>query len=324
MDYLKRAHSVFEIEIRELERLKSRLGGPFRDAVELIRARIQKGGTIIVLGVGKSGHIGDKVAATLTSTGSPAIVLNSLNALHGDLGIVSDGDVLLALSYSGETDELLNILPALKCFDLPIIAMTGKLQSTLAVNADIVLDIHIEQEACPLNLAPTSSTTSMLVLGDALAMALLEAHGLTREDFARYHPGGSLGRALLTKVSDVMRGKDRLPVLAPDTSVRTALRAMTSCRAGAAAVASKEDGRLLGVFTHGDFVRHYQSDPMVGDRPVEAVMTHNPITISSERLAGEAVRVFSQSRIDDLIVVNDRNQPVGLIDTADLTRLKLL
>lgn len=324
MDYLKRAHSVFEIEIRELERLKGRLGEEFRKAVELIRERILKGGTIIVLGVGKSGHIGDKIAATLTSTGSPAIVLNSLNALHGDLGIVSDGDVLLALSYSGETGELLNILPALKCFDLPIIAFTGKLNSTLATHADLLLDIGIEQEACPLNLAPTSSTTSMLVLGDALAMALLEAHGLTREDFARYHPGGSLGRTLLTKVSEVMRGPERLPRVTPDQPVRVVLREMTTCRAGAAAVISPVNGKLLGVFTHGDFVRHYQNDPLVGDRAVEGLMTRNPVTIQADRLAAEAVRVFSQSRIDDLIVVNEIDQPVGLIDTADLTRLKLL
>src|SRR5439155_15654165 len=193
-------------------------------------------GKIVVMGVGKSGHIGEKIAATLTSTGSPAVVLNSLNALHGDLGVVADGDVILALSYSGETDELVNIVPALARFDVKIIAITGNAKSFLAQNSHVVLDVSVEQEACPLNLAPTSSTTAMLVLGDALAMVLLEARGFTKEDFARFHPGGALGRALLLKVRDIMRGSEQMALVPPATLVREALHAMAKCRAGSAIV----------------------------------------------------------------------------------------
>jgi arabinose-5-phosphate isomerase len=187
---------------------------------------VENRGKVVVVGVGKSGHIGEKIAATLTSTGSPAVVLNSLNALHGDLGVVADGDVVLALSSSGETDELVNILPALSRFDVRIIAMTGHAGSFLAKNCHIHLDVNVAQEACPLNLAPTSSTTVMLVLGDALAMVLLEARGFRKEDFARFHPGGMLGRALLVKVSQIMRGTDQMAIVPPDVTVREALRSM--------------------------------------------------------------------------------------------------
>src|SRR4051812_21780822 len=205
MDYLEKAQRVIALEIVELERLHARVDDSFARAIELLLACVERKGKIVVCGVGKSGHIGEKIAATLTSTGSPAVVLNSLNALHGDLGVIADGDVILALSYSGETDELVNILPALARFDVKIISMTGSAKSFLAQNSDAHLDVHVEREACPLNLAPTSSTTAMLVLGDALAMVLLEARGFNEEDFARYHPGGKLGRTLLLKVSQIMR-----------------------------------------------------------------------------------------------------------------------
>ena len=197
MDYLKLARRVFEIELSELEATAARLDRQFVEAVDLIKAAVERRNKVVVLGVGKSGHIGEKIAATLTSTGSTAVVLNSLNALHGDLGIVADGDLVLALSYSGETQELLAVLPAIVRFGLPIIAITGDKNSSLAKAAQIVLDVSVTQEACPLNLAPTSSTTAMLVLGDALAMVLLESRGFQKEDFARFHPRGSLGRALL-------------------------------------------------------------------------------------------------------------------------------
>src|SRR5438093_170563 len=236
MDYLQKAQRVFEIELAEIARLSQRLDGSFSRAVEAIRESVEKRGKIVVMGVGKSGHIGEKIAATLTSTGSPAVVLNSLNALHGDLGVVADGDVILALSYSGETDELVNIVPALARFDVKIIAITGNARSFLAVNSDVHLDVHVEREACPLNLAPTSSTTAMLVLGDALAMVLLEARGFKKEDFARFHPGGHLGRSLLWKVSDVMRKAEETATVPPEMQVRDVLREMTRHRAGAAVI----------------------------------------------------------------------------------------
>src|SRR5215218_3900401 len=205
MDYLEKARRVIALELAEVQRLVTRLDQSFIEAVDLIRRSVENRGKVVVVGVGKSGHIGDKIAATLTSTGSPAVVLNSLNALHGDLGVVADGDVVLALSYSGETDEMVNILPALSRFDVRIIAMTGNPQSFLAQNSHVQLDVSVELEACPLNLAPTSSTTVMLVLGDALAMVLLEARGFNKEDFARYHPGGRLGRTLLMHVHQITR-----------------------------------------------------------------------------------------------------------------------
>src|SRR5580700_704252 len=231
MDYLEKAKRVLDVEIFELKRLRERLGASFSQAVDLIKEAVDGRGKVVVLGVGKSGHIGNKIASTLTSTGSPAVVLDSLNALHGDLGMVADGDVILALSASGETEELLRILPAVARFQVKIIAVCGDSNSTLAKNAHVFLDVNIEQEACPLNLAPTSSTTVMLALGDALAMVLLEARGFKKEDFARYHPGGSLGRTLLLKVSDIMRGAARMPIVTPQTQVLAALHSMNEHRA---------------------------------------------------------------------------------------------
>ena len=323
MQYLEKAKRVLNCEIFELQRLRDRLGEEFARAVELIREAVEARGKVVVLGVGKSGHIGAKIAATLTSTGSPAVVLDSLNALHGDLGMVADGDVVLALSASGETEELLRILPALARFQVRIIAMCGDTKSTLAQNCAVLLDVNIEEEACPLNLAPTSSTTVMLALGDALAMVLLEARGFQKEDFARFHPGGMIGRSLLLRVHQVMRPREALALVAPETPVRSALKTMTDVRARAAVVADGE-GRLLGIFTHGDFVRHYQMDSRVGERLVADLMTLNPVTVQKDRLAVEVLNLLERHRIDDLVVVDEGDVPVGIVDSQDLTRLKLL
>src|SRR6202011_633231 len=252
MDYLEKARRVLDVEIVELQRLRQRLGDEFSRAVGLIKDAVDARGKVVVVGVGKSGHVGAKIASTLTSTGSPSVVLDSLNALHGDLGMVADGDIILALSASGETEELLRILPAIARFQVKIIAVCGDSNSTLAKNAHVFLDVNIEQEACPLNLAPTSSTTVMLVLGDALAMVLLEARGFQKEDFAKFHPAGMVGRSLLMRVHQIMRPREGMAVVSPNTSIRDVLKAMTSVRASAAVVAG-EDRQLLGIFTHGDF-----------------------------------------------------------------------
>ena len=323
MDYLAKARRVFELELAEASRIAARLDARFGEAVELIRASVEARGKVVVVGVGKSGHIGEKIAATLTSTGSPAVVLHSLNALHGDLGMVADGDVVLALSASGETDELLNLLPALARFDVRIIAFTGNPRSSLAQHSDVVLDVSVEQEACPLNLAPTSSTTAMLVLGDALAMVLLEARGFTKEDFARFHPGGTLGRALLLKVRDIMRGADQMARVTPTMNVRAVLAEMSRCRAGAA-VAVSEDGTLAGIFTHGDFARHFQTNAGLGDIPVGQFLTRSPITVGCERLAVEVLRILEHHRIDDLVVLDSAGHPVGVVDSQDLARFRLV
>ena len=323
MDYLEKAIRVLDIEILELKRLRDRLSDSFARAVELIKEAIDARAKVVVLGVGKSGHIGAKVAATLTSTGSPAVVLDSSNALHGDLGMLADGDVVLALSASGETEELLRILPAIARFQVKIIAICGDARSTLAQNAHVFLDVNIEQEACPLNLAPTSSTTVMLVLGDALAMVLLEARGFNKEDFAKFHPAGMIGRSLLMRVHQIMRPQESMAIVATDTPIREVLKAMTAVRAGAAVVAA-DDRQLLGIFTHGDFARHFQSDPKIGDRLVADLMTLNPVTVHKDRLAVEVLNLLERHRIDDLVVIDDAKVPVGIVDSQDLTRLKLL
>src|SRR6266700_1910994 len=251
MDYLEKAARVLDIEIFELKRLRERLGENFARAVELIKEAVDARGKVVVLGVGKSGHIGAKIAATLTSTGSPAVVLDSSNALHGDLGMIADGDVVLALSASGETEELLRVLPAIARFQVRIIAMCGNPKSTLAQNAHLFLDVNVEQEACPLNLAPTSSTTVMLALGDALAMVLLEARGFNKEDFAKFHLGGMIGRSMLMRVHQVMRPRRALALVPPETPIRSVLKAMTAVRAGAAVieviVRAPHPSTLLGV-----------------------------------------------------------------------------
>src|SRR5436305_5380505 len=323
MDYLEKAKRVLDIEIVELQRLRRRLGDDFSRAVGLIKDAIEARGKVVVLGVGKSGHIGGKIAATLTSTGSPAVVLDSLNALHGDLGMVADGDVVLALSASGETEELLRILPALARFQVRIIAMCGDAKSTLAQNCEVLLDVNIEQEACPLNLAPTSSTTVMLALGDALAMVLLEARGFEKEDFARFHPGGMIGRSLLMRVHQIMRPREALAIVSTDAPIRDVLKAMASVRAGAAVV-TDQDQQLLGIFTHGDFVRHFQSDSRIGERLVADRMTLNPVTVHKDKLSVEVLNLLERHRIDDLVVIDDNNVPVGIVDSQDLKRLKLL
>jgi arabinose-5-phosphate isomerase len=323
MDYIEKAARVLDLEISELQRLRARLDENFLRAVELIKKTVEARGKVIVIGVGKSGHIGEKIAATLTSTGSPAVVLDSLNALHGDLGMVADGDVVLALSYSGETEELLRILPAIARFQVGVIAICGAADSTLAQSCDVFLDVNVEQEACPLNLAPTSSTTVMLALGDALAMVLLEARGFQKEDFARFHPGGMVGRSLLLRVHQIMRPRSSLALVRPETPVRAVLEAMTAVRAGAAVVAG-EDERLLGIFTHGDFVRQFQTDPRVGERLVADLMTINPVVVQQDKLAVEVLNLLERHRIDDLVVVDDRGVPVGIVDSQDLTKLKLL
>jgi len=323
MDILGRARRVLSVEISELERLAGRLDEHFTHAVKLLREAIERRGKIVVLGVGKSGHIGEKIAATLTSTGAPAVVLDSLNALHGDLGVISDGDVILTLSYSGETEELLRVLPALARFSVKKVSLTGNPSSTLAKASDVVLDVSVSQEACPHNLAPTSSTTVMLALGDALAMVLLEERGFTRDDFARFHPGGNLGRSLLLRVRDIMRGDDESAVVKTTDPVIEVLKVLTEKRAGAALVVDGK-GLLAGIFTHGDFARRFPTDPTIGTRAVSEVMTANPVTIDADKLAAEVLVVLEQHRIDDLVVTDAGGKPLGVVDSQDLSRLKLL
>ena len=320
---IAQARRVFDIELAALKAVRAQLDSSFASAVETILAGLNRRGKLVVMGIGKSGNVGAKIAATCTSTGATAAVLNSVDALHGDLGLVNDGDVIIALSYSGESEELLNLLPALKRFSVKIIALTGNPKSALARHSDVVLSVKVPREACPFNLAPTSSTTAMLVMGDALAMAVLEARGFTRKDFAKYHPSGAIGRAMLLKVGDIMRRGERNAVADEHLPVREALLVMTQAKSGSISVVNAR-GKLIGVFTDGDFRRHMSRDEQLLSRPLHRVMTRNPIRIRDEALVTEALKIFDERNIDDLIVVNVRNEPVGLVDSQDIPKLKIM
>lgn len=323
MNHLAQARKVFDTELGAIKAVRAQLGGAFSEAVELVVQTLRQHGKLIVVGIGKSGHIGHKVAATLTSTGSTSVVLNSVDALHGDLGIVNDGDLILALSYSGESEELLNLMPALKRFLVKIIAITGAPKSSLARYSDLVLSVRVPKEACPFNLAPTASTTAMLVMGDALAMAVLQARGFKRQDFARFHPSGAIGRAVLSRIGDIMRTGDRNAVAGENLTVKEALLVMTRAKSGSLSVVN-DRGKLVGVFTDGDFRRHIAADDNLLAQPLKKVMTRNPICIRDEALAVEALKIFNERNIDDLIVVNAKREPVGLVDSQDLPKFKLM
>ena len=317
------ARKVFDIELAALKAVRQQLDDAFGHAVQLMADALSQRGKIVVVGIGKSGNVGYKISATLTSTGSTSVVLNSVDALHGDVGIVNDGDVILALSYSGESEELLNLLPALKRFSVKIISLTGGLKSSLARHSDVVLNVKVPREACPFNLAPTASTTAMLVMGDALAMAVLEARGFKQGDFARLHPSGAIGRAMLLRVGDIMRSGDRNAVADEYLPVRDALLVMTHARSGSLSVVNAR-GKLVGVFTDGDFRRCMATSENLLAQPLKKVMTRQPICIGDDALAVEALKIFNERNIDDLIVVNARREPVGLVDSQDLPKLKIM
>jgi len=321
--HITKGRRVIELEATALRSVERRLDEQFGRAVEAMRDVIQTGHKIIVTGVGKSGTIGQKIASTLSSTGASSVVLDAVNASHGDLGMVSHGDLVMILSYSGETEELSRIIPSLKRIGTRIVALTGNAKSALAREADLHLDVHVSREACPLNLAPTSSSTAMLAVGDALAMVLLEARGFKKEDFASFHPGGTLGRNLLTKVQDIMRTHEKIPILTGHSTVNEALDLIAQKRAGAVAVTDKQ-GRLTGIYTHGDFTRGYQKDVHIGQAKLSEVMTPKPITVRSDKLAVEVLNIFEAHRIGDLIVVDRHNRPVGLVDAQDLAKVKLI
>ncbi|MGB0548673.1 MAG: KpsF/GutQ family sugar-phosphate isomerase [Limisphaerales bacterium] len=321
MSHLKRAREVFDVELAAVKAVRGRLNATFDKAVALITYALANRNKLVVVGVGKSGNIGRKIAATFTSTGAPAVLLDSVDALHGDLGILNDGDIVLALSYSGETDELIDLLPAMKRFSVRVIAITSAPKSTLGQHADVVLNVKVPKEACPFNMAPTASTTASLVMGDALSMAVLDARGFKKSDFAQRHPSGAIGRALLLRVGDIMRSGSRNPIAHQTMPVRDALLIMGKAKSGSVSVVNKS-GKLAGVFTDGDLRRHLAKDDDVRDLPLAKVMTRRPTTIREDALAADAIRIFNERNIDDLIVVNAKREPIGLVDSQDLPKLK--
>jgi arabinose-5-phosphate isomerase len=307
---------ALRIEARAVAALVDRLGGDFGRACQMLLACT---GRVVVSGMGKSGHIGGKIAATLASTGTPAFFLHPAEASHGDLGMLAKGDVVLAISYSGETAELLTILPLFGRMGAPLVAMTGNPASTLAREADVHLDISVPAEACPLNLAPTASTTATLAMGDALAVALLKHRGFTEADFARSHPGGSLGRRLLLHVSDVMRRGDDLPRVGPDTALTEGLLEMSRKRLGLTAVVDGDD-RVLGIFTDGDLRRTLDRKLDIHGTRMADVMTRTPRSIGPDELAAEAVLMMEKHAVNGLLVLDAAGHLVGALNVHDLLR----
>jgi arabinose-5-phosphate isomerase len=313
--FLELARGVLDIEADAVRGLKNRLGEAFLEAHRLM---LETRGRVVVTGMGKSGHIARKIASTLASTGTPAFFMHPGEASHGDLGMITGHDVVIAISYSGESDEILKVLPLIKRRGAPVIAITGRAQSTLATEADVHLDAAVEKEACPLNLAPTASTTATLALGDALAVALLDARGFKSADFAMHHPGGSLGRRLLVHVGDIMRKGDQLPKNSPDTLLPDAIVEMSKKGIGMTAVVDADD-HLLGIFTDGDLRRTLAKHDNIKGVRVGDVMTKNPTTIGAGKLAAEAAQVLEQRSLGGrLVVLSPEGRLVGALTFHDL------
>ncbi|GAB3361361.1 MULTISPECIES: KpsF/GutQ family sugar-phosphate isomerase [Giesbergeria] len=317
---LRLGRETFDIETAALRAAGQRLDKHFAQAVQQM---LHTRGRIVVMGMGKSGHVGRKIAATLASTGTPALFVHPGEASHGDLGMITQQDLLLAISNSGESAELNAVLPVLKRLGVTVVAMTGQAQSTLARHADLVLDTQVEREACPLNLAPTASTTVQLALGDALAVALLDARGFRAEDFARSHPGGALGRKLLTHVSDIMRSGDEVPRVAPEASFSTLMREMSAKRLGASAIVNT-DGQVLGIFTDGDLRRRLEMGADLRSATAAQLMHPHPHTITENALAVDAAVLMEEHGITSVLVLNAQDCLTGMVHIGDLMRAKVI
>ena len=317
---LRLARDTLAIEAQALHDMAARLGAPFVQAVQRMLATT---GRVIVMGMGKSGHVGRKIAATLASTGTPAFFVHPAEASHGDLGMVAPGDLVLALSNSGESSELNVLLPLLRRQGVPLVALTGGLQSSLAQHADVVLDCSVQREACPLNLAPTASTTAQLAMGDALAVALLDARGFRPEDFARSHPGGALGRRLLTHVRDVMRAGDQVPRVLPQAGFGALMREMSAKGVGAAAIVD-EQGRPLGIFTDGDLRRRIEAGADLRALQAGQVMHAGPRTIAADALAADAAQIMERHAITSVLVTDAQGLLAGIVHIGDLMRAKVI
>lgn len=320
MNTIKRAKQVLDIEAGAISNLKKNIGKSFEQAVRLI---LDSNGRVVVTGVGKTGIIARKLSATLSSTGTPSLFLHSAEAIHGDLGRVTKSDVVIILSYSGESEEIKKLLPVLKKIGTKIISITGNSKSLMARYSDVVLDTAVKKEACPLGLAPTASTTAMLAMSDALAVCLLELKGFKPKDFALFHPGGTLGRKLLLTVEDIMRKGSSSPVVSENKKVSEVLVKITHARAGSATVVDQK-GKLKGIFTDGDLRRHLEIDPNLSARKIKDVMTKKPTTVGPKMLAAEALHILEEKKIDELPVVDKNNRPVGLLDVQDLLRAGLV
>ncbi len=313
---LSLGHQVFDVELTALRQLKQRIGEPFVAAIQLMMACK---GHVVVIGMGKSGHIGNKISATLASTGTPSFFVHPGEASHGDLGMITAGDLVLAISNSGETEEVLTILPMIKRMGSKLISMTGRPQSNLATNSDVHLDISVAEEACPLGLAPTASTTATLVMGDAVAVTLLELRGFTKEDFAMSHPAGSLGKRLLLGIQDVMRTGEEIPKVSADASFKEALVEMNQKGLGMTAIVDQDD-KVTGVFTDGDLRRTLNQLEHIKEQTMADLATPNPILIHHKKMAVEAAQIMEEHKIHSLLVVDDNKTLIGALNIHDLLR----
>ena len=320
INVIKRAKEVLDIEAKAIKLLKSRLGRDFIKAIELI---LKCKGRVIVSGMGKTGIIAQKFSATLASTGTPSLFLHTAEAIHGDLGKVTGDDVVIILSNSGSTEEMKQLLPILKKIGSLIISLTGNPKSILAKYSDVVLDVSVKKEACPLGLAPTASTTASLAMADALAVCLLERKGFKEKDFAFFHPGGALGRRLLLNVQDIMRSGQAYAIVDENKKVSQVLSAITAARGGAAIIVDK-GGKLKGIFTDGDLRRSLARDKNLMDRLIKEVMTKNPTVVKKDMLAAQAMRILQAKKIDEVPVVDKNMRPLGLLDVQDLLKAGLV
>jgi len=316
----KRARQVLKIESDSIKRLASRINKDFEKAVNLIFA---SKGRVVVTGMGKAGIIGEKISATLASTGTPSLWLHSAEAIHGDIGRVRKEDVIIAISNSGETDEIVRLIPHIKKIGARLISIIGNTRSTLAKNSDAVLDVSIKEEACPLGLAPMASTTTMLAMGDALCAALMDKRGFKKSDFAFLHPGGSLGKQLLLKVEDIMRKGAANPIVKENVRIKDVLLRITAARAGSATVVDKK-GKLTGIFTDGDLRRHLEEGIDLAKKKVKEVMTKRPKAMKKGSLAVEALRVLQEYKIDEIPIVDEKGRAIGLVDVQDLLKAGLV
>ena len=317
---IKRAREVLKIEAQAILDLINHLDRNFERAVE---ALLNCSGRVVVTGMGKAGIIGQKLSATLSSTGTPSFWVHPAEAIHGDLGRVVKDDVIVAISNSGETEEITRLLPWIKKIGAKLITITGKTKSNLARNSDFCLNVSVKKEACPLGLAPTASTTAMLAMSDALAVALLEKKGFKEKDYAFFHPGGSLGKRLLLKVEDIMRAGRENPIVNQNQLVKKVLFSITKARAGCASIVDNKR-KLVGIFTDGDLRRQLEKEPDCSSRQIKEVMTKNPITITKGRLAVEALRILQEKKIDEIPVVDSKKRPIGLVDVQDLLKAGLV
>ena len=322
-EQIQRAREVFEVEIEGLKKTRDSLGDSFARTISLMLACVEDGGKVVVTGVGKSLHVAEKTSAILASTGTCSIVLNPVQAMHGDLGMTGPRDLLLALSFSGESEELIRLVPAVRRHGLKVVALTGNPRSTLARLSDVVLEIPCGAEACPFGMAPTNSTTATMAMGDALAMTMIDARKFDKASYALNHPAGAIGRALVLKVTDVMRTGERLASVTPRTSVLDTLLAMTKAQAGSAVVLDA-DGRLAGIFTDGDFRRHVSEGRDILSSPVSDFMTAKPLSIRDDAYAADLLRVFEARRIDDLPVCSEDGKVLGMVDIQDLPKMKVM